>query len=164
MAAISIVSGTSLNAFFHPCENLQSIAIQHTWRSASLQLLSCIAKTELCYHRAEKVGPGQRPLLSLGWAEVGQRLAVGREAHSCDGWRDKLCSSPLTSHWHPRSSRSDSSGQQHLQGFGTAAQFAENLLLSWLHYGWIPSAASWGVRDTDQISWYFGYLWFHNIW
>lgn len=73
MAAISIVSGTSLNAFFHPCENLQSIAIQHTWRSASLQLLSCIAKTELCYHRAEKVGPGQRPLLSLGWAEVGQR-------------------------------------------------------------------------------------------
>lgn len=85
MAAISIVSGTSLNAFFHPCENLQSTAIQHAWRSASSQLLSCIAKPEICYQRAEKVGPGQRPLLSLGWAEMGQRVAMGREAHSCDG-------------------------------------------------------------------------------
>lgn len=105
MAAISIVSGTSLNAFFHPCESLQSTAIQHTWRSASLQLLSCIAKTELCYARAEKVGPGHHPLLSLGWAEVGQRVTTGREAHSCDGCGDKLCSSPLTSHWRPLSSR-----------------------------------------------------------
>lgn len=71
MAAISIVSGTSLNAFFHPCENLQSIAIQRAWRSANPELLSCIAKTELYYQKAEKVGPGQRPLLSLERMEMG---------------------------------------------------------------------------------------------
>lgn len=163
MAAISIISGTSLNAFFHPCENLQSTAIQHTWRGASSQLLSCIAKTELCYQRAEKVRPGQCPLLPLGWAEMAQRVATGREAHCCDGWGDKLCSSPLASHWHPLHSRSDSSGQEDLQGFGKAAQLAKNLLLSQLPYGWIPSAARWRVRKSDQSSWYFGHLWFHNI-
>lgn len=94
------------------------------------------------------MGPGQCPLLSLGWAEMGQRVAAGREAHCCDGWGDKLRPSSLTSHWHPPSSRSDSSGQEDLQGFGTA----ENLLLSQMHCGWIPSAASWRVRETDQIS------------
>ena len=86
MAAISIISGTSLNAFFHPCENLQSTAIQSTWHSANLELLSCIAKTELYYQKAEKVGPGQRPLLSLESVEMGWKGAMGREAHSCDGW------------------------------------------------------------------------------
>lgn len=73
MAAISIVSGTSLNAFFHPCENLQSIAIQHTWRSASSQLLSCIAKTELCYQRGREWG--QANVLSCHWD--GQRWDKG---------------------------------------------------------------------------------------
>jgi len=71
MTAISIVSGTSLNAFFHPCENLQSIAMQCAWCRASLELLSCIAKIELCYQKAKKVGPGQHPLLPLEQAEMG---------------------------------------------------------------------------------------------
>lgn len=167
MAAISIVSGTSLNAFFHPCENLQSIAIQRAWRSANPELLSCIAKTELYYQKAEKVGPGQRPLLSLERTETGWEGAMGREAYSCDGWRDRLCSSggnfTQTSHWH-LSSTSSISGQEVLQGIGTATYFAENLLLSQLRYGWIPSTASWRAREADQISWYFGRLWVHNIW
>lgn len=85
MAAISIVSGTSLNAFFHPCENLQSIAIQRAWHSANLELLSCIAKTELYHQKAEKVGPGQCPLLSLEWAEMGWKGAMGMEVRSCAG-------------------------------------------------------------------------------
>lgn len=56
MAAISIVSGTSLNAFFHPCENLQSIAIQPAWRRANSELLSCIAKTRVILPEGWKTG------------------------------------------------------------------------------------------------------------
>lgn len=56
MAAISIVSGTSLNAFFHPRENLQSIAIQCTWRQANLELLSCIAKNRVILPEGWKNG------------------------------------------------------------------------------------------------------------
>jgi len=85
MAAISIISGTSLNAFFHPCENLQSIAIQHDWHRANSELLSCIIKMELYYQRDEKVGSGQGPLLSLEWAEMGFRRATGKETDSCSG-------------------------------------------------------------------------------
>lgn len=100
MAAISIVSGTSLNAFFHPCENLQSIAIQCDWHGANSELLSCIIKTKLYYQRAEKVGPGQVPLLSLERAKMRCERAMGKEAHSCSGWQDRLVL--LWKDFHPR--------------------------------------------------------------
>lgn len=167
MAAISIVSGTSLNAFFHPCENLQSIAIQPAWRRANLELLSCIAKTELYYQKAGKLGPGRRPFLSLEWAERGWSEPWGGglvpamdEGPGCVYVRGP---SPQMSVSH-LSSTSSISGQEDLQGFGTAAHFAENQLLSQLHYGWVPSTASRKAGKTDQISWYFGHPWFRNIW
>lgn len=145
MAAISIVSGTSLNAFFHPCENLQSIAIQCDWHGANSELLSCIIKTKLYYQRAEKVGPGQVPLLSLERAKMRCERATGKEAHSCSGWQDGLVLLWKDFHSRPPAgtlSAGAAGDQEDLQGFGTAACFTKNLLLSQLHYVWIPSTAS----------------------
>lgn len=104
MAAISIVSGTSLNAFFHPCENLQSIAIQCAWRSANWELLSCIAKAELYCPKAERVH--QANVLSCHWN--GQRSdeweSQGRRLLPVtDEWTSCVLlggPSPQTSYWH----------------------------------------------------------------
>lgn len=146
MAAISIVSGTSLNAFFHPCENLQSIAIQRAWHSASLELLSCIAKNKsYMTRRLEKWG--QANVLSCHWN--GQRWNEreprgGRLVPATDeGTSCVLLGGPLpqTSRWYLGRTISVG-GQEDLQGFGTAACSAENLLLAQLRYGWIPSIAS----------------------
>ena len=53
-------------------------------------------------------------------------------------------------------SRSSINGQEDLQGFGTAACFAKNILLTQLCYSWIPSIASWRAKEANWITWYLG--------
>lgn len=113
MAAISIVSGTSLNAFFHPCENLQSIAIQRAWRSASAELLSCIAKPVILPGGWQS---GARPMSSLvtGMGEDGVKRSRGKgglllqwmRGQDVIFWGDlhwDLPSAPHQQKWHKQS-------------------------------------------------------------